>query len=438
MKTVAAAMVVWLSGLADALGVPWDAPPNQQTQGQFWRVHWYERGLTNGNPAYERRFRINSPEVVLHPQFGKRIEARENGLLQIKAEEDLFQVTGAEFYAEMWGGHPGTANKRFTINGRTTYPLPRVGAEEKHCTYFYPAVPLKISDLVNGYDAFQFALDQGTTFWGHALIDNACLRVALTNSHTDLATAGVAGFSATIKAQPLRAQEGFTLRLETSARAEIAVVHFDGWYYGYDENGNTLRQDWHGFTKNRWPEGHLGAATNAPFQVKWLTEMLPAQKDVAVRARVYFRKAANLVFVTAALRGLEIAERPASQVGVFAPVDLPAPFWSRANQKQACHFDLDLDPGRLERAELRTVAWTGGPGKVKDYFTLNRRPYAVADGARHELMYTQFPVDPNALRKGMNRVELLSDTEHHGIEILLPGPALVVRYRCQASSPPGY
>ncbi len=28
-----------------------------------------------------------------------------------------------------------------------------------------------------------------------------------------------------------------------------------------------------------------------------------------------------------------------------------------------------------------------------------------------------------------NQISLLSDTEHHGIEILLPGPCLMLRYR---------
>ena len=81
----------------------------------------------------------------------------------IRAEENLFRLTAAEFYCEAWGGHPGTANKRITVNGRSTYFLPRVGAEEGHCTYFYPSVPLKLTDLVNGYNAFQFACDRGTS-----------------------------------------------------------------------------------------------------------------------------------------------------------------------------------------------------------------------------------------------------------------------------------
>lgn len=194
--------LAWSLSPADAASVQpsWEHPPHQQQQGVFWREHWYERGLTNANPAYERRFRINSPEASLHPSFGQRVEARENGLMLIRAEEDLFQITGAELYAELWGGHPGTANKRVTVNGRATYQLPRIGTEEGHCTYQYPVIPLARADLVNGHNAFQWALDQGTTFWGHALIDNACLRVALTNGHPDLVKLGLADFAAPVVA----------------------------------------------------------------------------------------------------------------------------------------------------------------------------------------------------------------------------------------------
>jgi hypothetical protein len=43
------------------------------------------------------------------------------------------------------------------------------------------------------------------------------------------------------------------------------------------------------------------------------------------------------------------------------------------------------------------------------------------------VLYRQITVDPRVLVRGDNWVRVLSDTEHHGIEVLLPGPALVVR-----------
>jgi hypothetical protein len=422
--------LLW-AGLGCALAAPaWDAAPGQHTRGQFWRYHWYERGLEHANPAYEGRFRVNAPEISLHPMFGRRVEPRENGLMLIKAEEDLFLLTGAEFYCEAWGGHPGTANKRITVNGRSTYCLPRVGTEEGHCTYSYPSLPLKITDLVNGYEAVQFAVDQGTTFWGHMLVDNAAIRVALTNGHPDLVELGLADLEARVRVEPARNGEGFDLKLECSPESvsEIENVDFQGWYYGYDENGNLKRRDWHGFTKNRCPVATLGVAPSPSFRVNWDTAMAPAQEGIGVRAAVTFKANTNLVYLTAATRGLEIEERRASRVVLFAPHDLPDHFWSRANQLKSCHLDLDLDPARIERAELHTVTWTGGAGAVKEYFTLNGMHYPVAEGSRHELIYSRLPVNPKNLKRGLNRIELLSDTEHHGIEMIYPGPALMVRY----------
>lgn len=411
-----------------AFGAPgWNSPPAEQTSGQFWRVCWYERGLTNGNPAFESRFRINSPEVVLHPAFGRRIEARENGLMLIRAEEDLFQIGAAELYLEMWGGHPGTANKRFTVNGRTSYALPKVGTEENNCTYFYPSVPLKISDLVNGYDAFQFTLDQGTTFWGHALIDNACLRLALTNSHPDVLSAGLAQFEATVDAASADDSINLTLRCPDSLQSRISTVEFQGWYSGYDENGDGRDTDWHGFTKARASQAHLGTVARPPFRLQWHTDMAASQTDVAVRALVRFKDTTNLVFLTRATSGLHIPERAQGRVSLLHATDLPKPFWSRANQKKWCSIRLENDPAEIEKAELHVLLWDGGFGSIASYFTLNGVPMPVAGKGRHDLIYTVLPIDPKLLRKGSNQIEVLSDTEHHGLEILLPGPALVIR-----------
>jgi len=38
-------------------------------------------------------------------------------------------------------------------------------------------------------------------------------------------------------------------------------------------------------------------------------------------------------------------------------------------------------------------------------------------------------VDLKNLRPGMNELKVLSDTEHHGLEVCLPGPALIIRYK---------
>jgi hypothetical protein len=107
--------------------------------------------------------------------------------------------------------------------------------------------------------------------------------------------------------------------------------------------------------------------------------------------------------------------------------DLPRAFWSRAGNRKVCHIELNLDPGEIERAQLHVIAWDGGAGAVKDYFTLNGQQFDIAGKAKHDVIYSTINVNPALLKRGANRIELYSDTEHHGIEILLPGPALMIR-----------
>jgi len=206
-------------------------------------------------------------------------------------------------------------------------------------------------------------------------------------------------------------------------------VDFQGWYYGYDENGDLRRTDWHGSTKNRLATAILGSDETAPFALDWDTSLLPEQTGVAVRATVRFKIPDGLVYLTPATVDLEIEERPDSKVFMLSPHDLPDHFWSRAGQLKTCSLDLDIDPARIEKAELHIVTWTGGAGTVKEYFKVNGIHYPVAEGDRHELIYSRLPVNPKNLKRGRNLVELLSDTEHHGIEIIYPGPALAIRVR---------
>ena len=79
----------WNSGAAAA-------EPASENRGRFLRQWWYEPGIENGNPVTNRRFRVNSPEAVLHPKFSQRSETKSSGMLQILMPEDLLQISGAE------------------------------------------------------------------------------------------------------------------------------------------------------------------------------------------------------------------------------------------------------------------------------------------------------------------------------------------------------
>jgi len=405
------------------------------SEGVFYREYWAEWDeLVSNHPG---RLRVNDGELSLHPTYGKRGEAKANGLMLLDVPEDLFQLEGAELYLELWGGHPGTAHKRVMLNGKGTYPIPEVATAQHHCTYSYPAIPLEVKHLVNGVNAFQFACDRGESFWGHFIVDNASVRAYLKPHHPGLRSAGLDSFEATVTGPepdtPLGDRVEMTLAYPAELEGTIQSVDYFARYLGFDDNGNNETTDWHGFTRKRKPSNHVGSAQEAPFGVVWDTAMVPTQQGpMALRAVVHL--AGGFHYLTPVLDGLTFPQdRPA--VRLYAPGELPAPFWSRAGRPKTAVIDLPEDLSKVERARLYLKVWDGGEGTVEAPFTINGHPYDVVSGrAVHDVVFTVTDVDLEHLRPGANEFRLLSDTDHHGIEGLLPGPCLVLRLRRHAGS----
>jgi hypothetical protein len=59
------------------------------------------------------------------------------------------------------------------------------------------------------------------------------------------------------------------------------------------------------------------------------------------------------------------------------------------------------------------------------------------NGKNHFFALSSVEIPVSNLYEGINEIAYTSDTEHHGIEILWPGPAFIVRYTHLTLSPPG-
>jgi len=399
-------------------------------RGIFFREYWAEFDAAISNSS-GRMLRVNDAELSLHEVYGKRPEALANGFTLINVPEDLFGLQEAELYLEVWGGHPGTANKRFIVNGKQIYPLGDDGTEVKHCAYSYPAVPIKVEHLVSGQNAFQFACDRGKTFWGHFIIDEAAVRCYLKPDHPDLKKNNLQDFEARVQLQ----SQGSTLSdsvhisLSYPERHEKSIisVEYFGRYDGFDDNGNKLDNDWHGYTHDRKYVNHVGQVTSPPFALTWDTSMIPSRTGpMALKALVHLK--GGFHYFTDMLDGLVFpADR--NKVELYKCNVLPKPFWSRASNLQTATINLPRNLANVESARLMVRVWDGGEGAVTEHFKINGHPYSITSGrANHDLVFTNVEVNVNHLKAGENTLTLLSDTEHHGIEVLLPGPCLVLRY----------
>jgi hypothetical protein len=429
--SVAVAVIVLGSGLAEAQGGLPDGRWSEQ--GVFFRQYWAEFDGAISN-SRGRMLRVNDAELSLHPEYGQRPEARANGLTLIGVPEDLFGLQGADLCLEAWGGHPKTARKRFLINGKREYLLPDDGVQAGHCAYTYPLVPLKVEQLVTGQNAVQFACERGQTFWGHFIVDEAAICCYLKPDHPDLVARGLQGFSARVRLESegkaLGDEVSITLSYPKPLEGEVESVEYFGRYYGYDDDGDGSADDWHGYTHDRKCVNHIGRAASAPFTLVWDTRMVPTQdRPMALRALVHLR--GGLHYWTPVLDGL-IFPKGRSGVRMYPCSDMPAPFWSRASEAKTATVTLPQDLPGVESARLVVKVWDGGEGAVKDHFQINGHPYPITSGrAIHDVVHTNVEVEPAHLKPGANTFTLLSDTDHHGIEVLLPGPCLLVRYRTE-------
>lgn len=399
-------------------------------EGVFFREHWAEFDQTISNST-GRMLRVNDAELSLHETFGRRPEARANGFTLIDAPEDLFELQGADLYLELWGGHPKTADKRFLINGRGPYALPERGCAAGHCVYTYPLVSLDPGHLVTGHNAVQFACDRGESFWGHFIIDETAIRCYLKPGHPDLTEDDLQSFKATVTVEAPDGILGDTVSIglfyPKSNEDTIVAVEYFGRYTGFDDNGDGQANDWHGYTHDRQFVHHIGKAITAPFSVTWDTKMLLDQDGpMALRALIRFES--GLLYWTPILDGLSLSPGR-NPVRMYACSEMPTPFWSRNSELKTATVVLSPEVSHVEQAKLTIKIWDGGEGTVETPFKINGHPYAITSGrAIHDVVFKELQIDPAHLKAGANTLTVLSDTEHHGIEVLLPGPCLLLRY----------
>lgn len=441
--------------------VPWRGP--QPAEGKPWpesahffQRYWFQLGSEFMNPPVNDRFRVNDPYVATHPEFHARKEPKGNGMMLIRFDEVMRDIGAARLYVELWGGHPHSNNRRVTINGRTTYPIET--PSDDHCTHVYKNMPVKLTDLVQGYNALQFNVDGEHTFWGHFIVEEAALDALLLKGDARLKPiAALADVPPRVQVDRSELESiQLSMQIASEVANQVARVHYFAYYDGYDENGDGINLDWHGMTKRKEPLGHLGTSDVPPYLVEWDTSMIVAQERVQVRAVVEFRgvneqvaaeeklrergerywKAKALCLQTAPSEPFAVTHPPGIQV-VVVPCENPSvPFWSRADREKRCEFSLPVPASSIERANLSVAVWDGGAGTIEHYFMLNEHPLAIAGEGKHDVLYSTLELDKAWLQSGKNTATLVSDTEHHGIEVLYPGPAITIRYDANAERLP--
>jgi hypothetical protein len=111
---------------------------------------------------------------------------------------------------------------------------------------------------------------------------------------------------------------------------------------------------------------------------------------------------------------------------IYGIVEYPRPFWSRDGRERAAVITIPKCK-KIRRAVLHARFWDGADFSGDSPVSINSQPVDVLDGeARHDLVYVKHEIDPAILTCGENIFATKCETKHHGLEVLLPGPALQI------------
>ncbi len=400
-----------------------------KAQGKFYKEYWakLDTNITLNNTNH---WRVNDESVSLHERYGPRNEPKANGLLMIPIEEDLFMLEKSELYLELWGGHIKSENKRFYLNGRGPYFLPYSGTEDSYHTFSNPTIPIKIKNLVNGKNAFQFSMDKAESFWGHYIVAQANLKCYLKTEHPILDSLEIKGFNATVivnsKNNYLKDITPMSLSYKPQYASLIDSVVYIARYAGFDDKGLLKENYWHGFTMKKKYVNHVGTSEVAPFKVNWDTEMIPNQSGaMAIKAIVYLNNGLN--YETDQTGNL-IFPKERHTIRMYKCEPFPALFSSRINKEKTVDITLQNDISNIEKAQLVVKNWGRHHGHNEDPFKLNGYPYDLfSQKVSAMVSFSKIDINPNKLVHGANTITIFSDTKHHPLEIYLPGPILLIK-----------
>jgi CubicO group peptidase (beta-lactamase class C family) len=347
--------------------------------------------------------------------------------------DDLQDAIRAEVLIDRWGGHLRTTRKQIRFNQRPWLVLPELtttpaGRAEHYYSQDNPSIEVPLEHLRQGVNTLEGSCSGLDGFrWGQWGLYSALLRIYYDPAKKEHPAASIVAPSAgsTVGSSP-------TIEL----RCSDGVAHADvlAWYEGDDENGDGVYADWHGGYHQ--PEkgspaelrGHAGSIAGPPWRLQWDTTWVPDQPAASIKLIARVRDREGVWTVTQPVEGLSLA-RSDQRVVLYRASEVPERFGVRTGRKEACSIAIPSDAplDRAGEAVLSLRTWHGWDGHHEPW-RLNGQAFPI-EGKNHHYDFDLLKVPTTLLRAGKNAFEIQSQTEHHMLEVLWPGPSLIVRYR---------
>lgn len=355
-----------------------------------------------------------------------------NPIVELEIGE-LDHAVRAEAIIERWGGHPRTTAKQIRFNGGEWIDVPEIDTTpsgkrpEEYYTMDTPVVPLPLGMLREGVNTVEGtcgALDGYD--WGQWGMYSVIVRVYYDGAHVEYAEGRIV---APANGEDL--DEHPTVLVETDPSGDVARVDTFASYEGYDEDGDGRFGGWHAGryqTVRGEPSpltAHVGTAYGEPFAFHWDTTWVPDQEPRRVKLVARVQNGAGIWSVTPMVNDLTLARRNVS-VRLFKPEEVDTYLGVRDGEEKTIRFRLpETVVAAATSAKLPLRTWHGWDGHHEP-LRFNGNPMPIR-GRDHFYDFDLLDVPVKWLRSGDNSLIIRSQTDHHMLEVLWPGPALIIR-----------
>ena len=350
--------------------------------------------------------------------------------------DDLEFAIKAEVEIDLWGGHVGTSNKRFKINNNPWITIPKINTTPTNSDWYLhqynSIVEIPLSYLVEGLNTLEGTSGNQTKYgwnWGQWGWYGIIIRVFY---DPDLKSHTTFEISSPNNNSILTGNPTISFSNISGGYKSIDVV---GYFLGYDNSGIGNWNNWHynfhreNFSANRLNiKGHIGTAHYPSNTLIWNSAWYPDQPANSIKLIARIRDSSDIYYVCQPRENLTLRRNTVSYV-LAIPYNVPENYWVRAGQtKSSSIFVPTLKFVAEARFLIRT--WNGrnsdfNPGSYRINGTQINSSYF---GKKDFYGFTFATFNPNVLRLFKNTISVYSNDPDHGIEILWPGPAVMLRY----------
>jgi hypothetical protein len=355
--------------------------------------------------------------------------------------DDYSNVEKVELIIDLWGGHVGTTGKKIRFNSNDWIDIPELNTTptdgQCYIQQLNYTIEIPTSHLATGSNTIQGTSGEQTCYnfnWGQWGWYGAVIRIYY-NSDKGQTKGSISNiFSGDMLFEnPI---------INIDVDGPINKIDVLGYYEYYDVDGDGYYKEWVGdYHRTFWSDdidlnNHIGTITTAPYELTWDTKWVPDQIEDSIKIQARIQDENGYWYATDIIDNLSLY-RTSYSVKLNKAGNVPEDFWVR-NKETPKTSRIQGTVSGYNSAQMHVRTWNGRENTDSIYY-LRLNSYEVSPSSYGREYFYDYDVISipftNLNADGsFNTVSIYSESAGHGLEVLWPGPALILKNGTQPSN----